>query len=282
MKGVMIQGTASDVGKSVLATGLCRLLVQRGFRVSPFKAQNMSRLSANIDGTKEMAVSQYQQAHAARRTPAPWMNPILLKPTEKRQTEVFLSGESQGTISGMRFKDMYYDKALEIIKESLLQAESTSDFVIMEGAGSPVEMNLQDRDLSNMGIAELADIPVLLVADIERGGIFASIVGTLALLPDAARARVKGIIVNKFIGNPDFFAAGKAWLEDYTGLPVLGVIPFIDHQLPEEDRLSRKESFSVKPTWDPEAEYEKLAAHLELHLNMDKLFEIMRDVTDAE
>ena len=274
MKGIMIQGTASHVGKSILTTAICRMLINRGLKVSPFKAQNMSSNTARIAGSKEIGISQVEQAEAAKLTPEPWMNPVLLKPLQNMQLEVFLLGESQGIISGGDFKDLYYEKALVMIKEALAQVESMYDYVIIEGAGSPVEMNLRERDLSNMAIAELADIPVLLVADIERGGIFASVVGTLMLLTEAERARVKGLIINKFIGNQSAFSDGVAWLEKYTGLPVIGVIPYLEHNLEEEDTLKQTIDL-INTRSERQEDYEKLATHLETYLNVEKLLSIM-------
>ena len=274
MKGIMIQGTASHVGKSIITTAICRMLIKRGFKVSPFKSQNMTSNTAHIAGSKEIGISQMKQAEAARLTPKPWMNPVLLKPLQNMQLEVFLLGKSQGIISGGDFKDLYYEKALVIIKEALSQIEVVYDYVIIEGAGSPVEMNLRERDLSNMAIAELADIPVLLVADIEKGGIFASIVGTLMLLTEAERARVKGLVINKFIGNQLAFADGVTWLEKYTGLPVIGVIPYLEHNLNEEDSLKQTIDL-IYTRSERQEDYEKLATHLETYLNVEKLLSIM-------
>lgn len=276
MKGVMLQGTASNVGKSILTTAICRMLTRQGFRISPFKAQNMSSHSVVLETGREIAISQYEQAEAAGRNVEPWMNPILLKPLKRMRTEVFLAGKSQGVITGASFKDLYYQSALQAIKEGLMQAEKGSDFVIIEGAGSPVEMNLKERDLANMAVAELADVPVLLVADIERGGVFASIAGTLALLTEKERSRVKGIIINKFSGNPSLFTDGVEWLENYTNIPVLGVIPYIQHQLDEEDSLHGTESSFQPKLTSKEADYERLADHLEANINVEKLVEMMK------
>lgn len=274
MRGVMLQGTASNVGKSILTTAMCRMLTRQGFRISPFKAQNMSGHSVVLDTGGEMAISQYEQAEAAGRKPESWMNPILLKPMEGMRTEVFLEGESQGVITGASFKNLYYQRALQAIKDGLAQAENSSDFVIIEGAGSPVEMNLKERDLANMAVAGLADISVLLVADIERGGVFASIAGTLALLTEQERSRVKGILINKFSGDPSLFTDGIEWLEDYTKLPVLGVIPYIQHQLDEEDSLHGTGSLFQPNTASKEADYEKLADNLAASIDMEKLMGI--------
>ncbi|MFD1451648.1 cobyric acid synthase [Oceanobacillus sojae] len=275
MKGVMLQGTASHVGKSILTTAICRMLTRHGFQISPFKAQNMSSHSVALETGREVAISQYEQAEAAGRRAEPWMNPILLKPLKRMRTEVFLTGESQGVVTGASFKDLYYQRALLAIKEGLAQADNSSDFVIIEGAGSPVEMNLKERDLANMAIAELAEVPVLLVADIERGGVFASIAGTLALLTEKERSRVKGIIINKFSGNPSLFTDGVEWLENYTNLPVLGIIPYIQHQLDEEDSLHGTVSSFQPNLTSKEADYERLADHLEANINLEKLMEMM-------
>lgn len=275
MKGIMIQGTASNVGKSILTTAICRMLTKRGYQIAPFKAQNMSSHTVRLANQKEIGISQFEQAEAAGRPAESWMNPVLLKPLGNMQTEVFLLGESLGVIAGTSFKKLYYEKALSVIQEALTKARESSDFVIIEGAGSPVEMNLRERDLANMAIAELADIPVLLVADIERGGVFASIAGTLALLTEKERSRVKGIIINKFSGNPSLFTDGVEWLENYTNLPVLGIIPYIQHQLDEEDSLHGTVSSFQPNLTSKEADYERLADHLEANINLEKLMEMM-------
>ncbi|WP_052400609.1 cobyric acid synthase [Oceanobacillus jeddahense] len=276
MKGIMLQGTASHVGKSIITTAICRMLARQGFQISPFKAQNMTSHHVMLDTGQELAISQYEQAQAAKRKAEPWMNPVLLKPLENMQTEVFFDGESQGIITGARFKDMYYQKALQKIKQGLIQAANNSDFIIIEGAGSPVEMNLKERDLSNMAIAELADVSVLLVADIERGGVFASIVGTLALLTEKERSCVKGIIINKFTGHSSLFVEGVEWLENNTGIPVVGVLPFIEHQLNEEDSFDGRDQPFQPNLTSKEADFEKLADHVEANIDREKLLEIMR------
>ncbi|WP_061840942.1 cobyric acid synthase [Tetragenococcus halophilus] len=275
MKGVMLQGTASNVGKSVITTAICRMFTKQGLKISPFKAQNMSNHHVVLDTGELIAISQYEQAKAANREAETWMNPVLLKPLKNMETEVVFMGKSQGLIKGANFKDNYYSKALQKIKEGLLQAEINGDFIIIEGAGSPVEMNLKERDLSNMAIAELADVPVLLVADIERGGVFASVVGTLALLTEKERSRIKGVIINKFAGKPSLFTDGIDWLENYTKLPVLGVIPYIQHQLEEEDRLYGTEVSFQPKLIDKETDYDRLANDFAVNIDTKKLLEIM-------
>jgi adenosylcobyric acid synthase len=239
MRGVMIQGTSSDVGKSLIATALCRILVNEGMKVVPFKSQNMSNNSyVTLDG-KEIGRAQGIQAEAARIEANVWMNPILLKPRSDQHSEVVLLGRAVDSLSGSMYREQFYEKGLAVIKEALNKLSNEYDVIIMEGAGSPVEINLKDRELVNMKVAELADVPVILVADIERGGVFASIIGTLQLLEEEERKRVKGIIINKFRGDITLFENGIEWLEEKTGLPILGVLPYInDHGIDSEDSLA--------------------------------------------
>ncbi|WP_312094757.1 cobyric acid synthase [Niallia sp.] len=242
MKGVMIQGTSSDVGKSLIVTALCRMLANEGKKVAPFKSQNMSNNSyVTVDG-KEIGRAQGIQAEAARTEATVWMNPILLKPRSDLQSEVVLLGEASTTLSGRGYREQFYEEGIRVIQKSLDYLQSNYEMVMMEGAGSPVEINLKDRELVNMKVAKMADIPVILVADIDRGGVFASIIGTLALFSEAERSRVKGIIINKFRGDPALFEDGVQWLKEKTGIPVLGVLPFIhNHMIEGEDSLSIRE-----------------------------------------
>lgn len=251
MKGVMIQGTASDVGKSLIVTALCRLFSMEGISVAPFKSQNMSNNSyVTVDG-KEIGRAQGIQAEAAQTEATAWMNPILLKPKSERQSEVVFLGKALDTLSGMEYRESFYEKGIEVIRESLQQLQQQYELVVIEGAGSPVEMNLSDRELVNMKVSELADVPVILVADIDRGGIFASIVGTLELLTDEERSRVKGLLINKFRGDLSLFEEGIAWLERRTGIPVLGVLPFLEnHMIDGEDSLSIRSNHNVNSNID--------------------------------
>lgn len=246
MKGIMIQGTSSDAGKSFITTVFCRLLANEGVKVAPFKSQNMSNNSyVTVDGC-EIGRAQGIQAEAANTVASVWMNPILLKPKSDQFSEIVLFGKSDRTLSGMSYREEFYEQGIQAIKLSLARLEEAYDAVVMEGAGSPVEMNLKDRELVNMKVAELADVPVILVADIERGGIFASIIGTFELLTPSERRRVRGIIINKFRGDIRLFEAGVAWIEERTGIPVLGVIPYIGgHMIEGEDSLSLADRFSV-------------------------------------
>ncbi|OLN23656.1 cobyric acid synthase CobQ [Domibacillus antri] len=239
MRGVMIQGTSSDAGKSFIATALCRLLYQKGYRPVPFKPQNVSNNSYVTADGKEIGRAQGLQAEAAGLEAKPCMNPLLLKPAGNGSSEIVLFGERLEVMSGMAYRSDYYDRAISAIKQGLKEVSGLGDTLIIEGAGSPVEMNLKKREVVNMKAAELADVPVILTADIKRGGLFASIVGTLALLEEHERKRVKGMIVNRFHGDPRYFEDGKKWLEDYTGIPVLAVLPFLPgHALEGEDSLS--------------------------------------------
>jgi len=234
----MLQGTSSDVGKSLIATLFCRLLIQDGIKVAPFKSQNMSNNSyVTIEGL-EIGRAQGIQAEAAKTQPAVIMNPILLKPQNDQSSEVILFGKRHTSLNGMDYRDQFYEIGKEAIRTSLSHLNEKYEAIVIEGAGSPVEMNLQSRELVNMMVAEMADVPVILIADIDRGGVFASIVGTLALLSDTQRKRVKGIIINKFRGDRALFDDGVSWIEAHTSIPVLGVLPYVEnHRIEQEDSL---------------------------------------------
>ncbi|MFK2826114.1 cobyric acid synthase [Bacillus sp. B190/17] len=278
MNGIMIQGTASDVGKSFIVTALCRLLVQKGFQPAPFKSQNVTNNSYVTGDGKEIGTAQVLQAEACKINVGPEMNPILLKPSGSGRSEVIWLGERIERISGFTYRKQYYEKAITVIKQSLERLSSKADFLVIEGAGSPVEMNLKKNEVVNMKVAELADVPVIMVADIRRGGVFASIVGTLELLDPYERARVKGIIINKFHGEPALFDEGKQWIEERTGIPVLAVLPYLaDHQLEEEDALAgeRKVEKEQKIMKDKEETYNQLADHLQKYLDWEQLLSII-------
>lgn len=236
---LMLQGTMSNVGKTLLTAGLCRILRQDGYLVMPFKAQNMSLNSCITKGGSEISRAQVMQAEAAGVEPSADMNPLLLKPTGMTGSQVILQGQ---VLSNMTAVDFYRRKAdfLPPILESFHRLEEQSDVVLIEGAGSPVELNLRKDDLVNMGFAEQVDAPVLLVGDIDPGGVFAQLLGTLELLSDSERARVKGLIVNKFRGDRALFEDGVRILEEYSGLPVVGVVPYMDLALSDEDSMSER------------------------------------------
>ncbi|MFJ8067173.1 cobyric acid synthase [Psychrobacillus sp. NPDC096426] len=235
MKGLMVQGTASSVGKSLVCTAICRLLANEGKQVAPFKSQNMSSLSLHTENDLEISVSQSLQARAARTPYRAEMNPILLKPTGNMESDIIILGKKLSKMNGMHYREQFFEEGQKLIENSLKILSASYDYLILEGAGSPVEVNLTDRELVNMRVAELADVPVILVANIEYGGVFASIVGTLALLPEAQRARVKGIIINKFRGDVSFFRDGIDFIESHTGIDVIGVVPYFPNELEEED-----------------------------------------------
>lgn len=236
-QAIMLQGTASDVGKSVLVAGLCRIFYQDGLRTAPFKSQNMALNSGITPEGKEMGRAQIFQAEAAGITPDVRMNPVLLKPTSDRKAQVVLMGKvatDMDAVSYHEYKPKLRDQILSVYN-SLAQE---FDVLVLEGAGSPAEINLRDRDIVNMGMAEMAQCPVVLVADIDRGGVFASIYGTLALMHDHERARVKGVIINKFRGDVALLYSGIEQIEALTGVPVLGVMPWLDVDLEDEDGVA--------------------------------------------
>ncbi len=235
MAGLMIQGTASSAGKSLLVTALCRIFSNDGKRVAPFKSQNMSLNSFVTMEGLEMGRAQVLQAQAARVQPSVLMNPILLKPTTNRKSQVIIQGKPyQNMDAAAYFK--FKPQLRLMIQEIYQELEARHDVIVIEGAGSPAEINLQENDIVNMGMAEIADAPVLLTADIDKGGVFASIYGTVMLLPEHERARIQGVIINKFRGALSILQSGLDQIESLTGIPVIGVIPYImDLQLDEED-----------------------------------------------
>lgn len=234
---LMIQGTSSDVGKSILTAALCRIFVQDGLRVAPFKSQNMSLNSYVTPDGKEIGRAQGVQADACRIPATTDMNPILLKPKGDMTSQVVVHGKPHLDMDAKAYRESYLPLAEGIVKKSLARLRQNTDLVLLEGAGSPAEINLKDRDIVNMRMAEWADAPVLLVADIDRGGVFASIIGTLEILTPEERDRVKGFIINKFRGDVSLLRPGIDWLEQKTGKPVLGVVPYLS-QLGIEDEDS--------------------------------------------
>ncbi|MHA6252610.1 cobyric acid synthase [Oceanobacillus sp. CAU 1775] len=279
MRGIMIQGTASDVGKSLVLTALCRMLIQDGYRVAPFKSQNMSNHTYKTRDGKEISKAQALQAEAADVEATVWMNPIVLKPNTDLNAEVILLGESQNYHSGKMYREKFYEIGLEAITKSLKILEAQYDVVVMEGAGSPVEINLKDKELVNMKVAELADVPVLLVADIDRGGVFASIIGTLTLLSESEKRRVKGIIINKFRGDLSLFKDGATWIEKKTGIPVVGIIPFLHHNLEPEDSLSKQ---NLQASQGKINDYDQIAKEVRAHLDLNRIINIMEQWDNNE
>ncbi|MEG1496020.1 MAG: cobyric acid synthase [Clostridiales bacterium] len=241
MKGIMIQGCTSDAGKSYVTTALCRIFKDMGYKTCPYKSQNMSNNSyVTWDGC-EIGRAQGVQAEAAGVRPETYMNPILLKPQKDCGSEVVLFGKVYKTLSGKEYHDSFtMNEGLKAAREGLKIIEEKFDVIVIEGAGSPAEVNLNDREIVNMRIANEADVPVLLVVDINRGGSFASVVGTLELV-GKDRSRIKGIIFNQFRGDLSLFEDGVKWIEEYTGIKVVGVLPYFkDIQIEGEDSLSIK------------------------------------------
>ena len=238
-KVIMVQGTMSNAGKSLLAAGLCRIFKQDGYRVAPFKSQNMALNSFITEEGLEMGRAQVMQAEAAGIRPMVCMNPILLKPTNHTGSQVIVNGEVLGNMSA---KDYFAYKVQLIpdIKKAFRKLEEEADIIVIEGAGSPAEINLRENDIVNMGMAEMVDAPVLLAGDIDRGGVFAQLLGTLSLLTDEEKERVKGLIINKFRGDKSILDPGITILEEKGQVPVVGVVPYMDLSLEDEDSLTER------------------------------------------
>lgn len=271
MAKIMVQGATSSAGKSLLCTGLCRYFYKKGLKVFPFKSQNMSRNAFVDEDGNKIATAQVQQAFACNRKPDVKMNPVLLIPKTDVGSNVVLFGKE--------FKDMkareyfeYKKELLPVIEKTFSEIESENDIVVVEGAGSPAEINLRENDIVNMGLAELVDLPVILVADIDRGGVFASLYGTVMLLSENERKRIKGLVINKFRGDKTLLDSGIEQIEKLTGIPVIGTIPYVKLNIPDEDSL---------------VDYDKPANHggvtrEELEIEFDKLMNAIADNMDMK
>ncbi|WP_231573585.1 cobyric acid synthase [Thermopetrobacter sp. TC1] len=244
---IMIQGTGSNVGKSLICAGLCRLFADAGLKVAPFKPQNMSNNAAVTADGGEIGRAQALQARAARIEPVADMNPILLKPESERGAQVIVQGRKRETLSARAYFRRRQD-FLPKVCESFLRLVDAHDLVIVEGAGSPAEINLRKGDIANMGFARSFDIPVVLVADIHRGGVIATLIGTLAVLPPADADLIKAFIINNFHGDPDLFSEGRSFLERHMQRPCLGILPHVKaaRLLPAEDALALDPAGSAK------------------------------------
>ncbi len=238
-KNIMIVGTSSGAGKSITVAGLCRALTKDGYKVSPFKSQNMALNSFVTKSGLEMGRAQVVQAAACKIDPEAYMNPILLKPTTDRKIQVIVNGKSIGNMNGIEYGKFKTSLKPEIMK-SYNYIKENYDISVIEGAGSPVEINIKGEDIANMKMAEMADAPVILVADIDRGGVFASIYGTIMLMPPEERARVKGVIINKFRGDVNILKPGLKEIEDLTGVPVIGVMPYSNIDIEDEDSVTER------------------------------------------
>ena len=239
---IMMMGTSSHVGKSILATAMCRILYRKGRKVVPFKAQNMALNSYVTRDGDEMGRAQVAQAEAAGMEPMVDMNPVLLKPTGNAASQVIIMGKPVGNMSAREYHRGYSLKAFDAVKEALGRLDKEYDTIVIEGAGSPAEINLKANDIVNMRVAKYLQAPVLLIADIDRGGALASLVGTLELLDEEERALVKGLVINKFRGDVTLLTPAIDFLEEKTGKPVLGVVPHIDQMgIDDEDSVSLEE-----------------------------------------
>lgn len=239
VKVIMVQGTMSNAGKSLLVAGLCRIFKQDGYKVAPFKSQNMALNSFITKEGLEMGRAQVMQAEAAGIEPMICMNPILLKPTSNYGSQVIVNGEVLGNMSAKKYFN-FKNELIPEIEKAFKKLKNHADIIVIEGAGSPAEINLKHNDLVNMGLAKLLDASVLLVGDIDRGGVFAQLLGTLMLLDDDERNRVKGLIINKFRGDKTILDVGIKMLEDKGEVPVTGVIPYMDISIDDEDSLSER------------------------------------------
>jgi adenosylcobyric acid synthase len=270
----MVQGTTSDAGKSTVVAALCRLLVRRGVRVAPFKPQNMALNSAvTVDGG-EIGRAQALQAQAARIAPHSDMNPVLLKPSSDTAAQVIIHGRVRADMNARDYHQ-YKTVAMKAVLESHARLAAQYDALIVEGAGSPAEVNLRDRDIANMGFAEAVDCPVILVADIDRGGVFAHIVGTLMCLSESERRRILGFVINRFRGDIGLLEPGLDWLTVQTGKPVLAVLPYLHGlMLDAEDAIqpaqSRAGAFRVVvpviPRISNHTDFDALRAHPDVDL----------------
>ncbi|MBU5678074.1 cobyric acid synthase [Alkaliphilus sp. MSJ-5] len=281
----MLQGTSSSVGKTILTAALCRIFKQDGFSVAPFKSQNMTSNSFITKDGKEIAGSQAIQAEAAGIEVTVEMNPILLKPTSDRKSQVIINGVLTSNMPA----SLYQEKKTElkkVIKNAYDVLSSKFDLLVIEGAGSPAEINLSKNDIVNMGLANLVDAPVILIGDIDRGGIFASIYGTIMLLNEEERNRIKGFIINKFRGDLEILKPGIKMLEDLVNKPCLGVIPYFEINIEDEDSLvdpeaaGRRKDIKEKSSAEDykkikELEYDKLATTVRENIDIENIRRIM-------
>lgn len=269
MANIMIQGTTSSAGKSLMCTGLCRIFKEDGYSVYPFKSQNMSSKYYRTKEGYKISTAQALQAFAAGIDPSPYMNPILLIPKSNTGSMVVIKGEENEHMEARRYFE-YKNKLKPMILETYKKIESENDIIVIEGAGSPAEINLKQNDIVNMGMAEMADANVILVADIDRGGVFASLYGTVMLLDPHERVRIKGLIINKFRGDKTLLDSGIEMIEEMLNIPVIGTIPFIELELVDEDSL---------------VDYDKQCNHIEqskkeMEVELNKLANMLRENMD--
>lgn len=274
-KAIMVQGTASNVGKTIMTLALCRIFKEDGYKVSPFKPQNMTANTCLTESGDEIAVSQWLQAQAAGITPDFYINPVVLKPSLQGALAV-VNGKPCGEVNLYNSQEVRKE-LLPVITDAYAHLSAKYDIVVIEGAGSPVELNLNQNDIVNMGMAKIAKSPVVLVSDIDRGGVFASLYGTINLLCEEERAYVKALIVNRFKGEARYFNDGVAILEKITQLPVAGVVPAINIDLPEEDTRRNELKVTDESLRGFEAQFDNIAQTVRKALDMDLIYEILRD-----
>ncbi|MDO4690766.1 MAG: cobyric acid synthase [Fusobacterium sp.] len=279
-KNIMIMGTSSGAGKSTFAAALCRIFYKDGFKVMPFKSQNMALNSFFTKDGKEMGVGQAIQAEAANLEASVKMNPILLKPTKDKKIQIFIKGEKKLLMTGLEYNN-YKKNLIPILEETYKELKEKNDIVVIEGAGSPAEINIKQEDISNFGMARVADAPVILIADIDRGGVFASIYGTIMLLSEEDRRRVKGIVINKFRGNSKVLKTGFEIIEKLTGVPTLGVLPYEYIDLEDEDSISEKDKnskfreYKIHDNAYRQEQFDKLEKLVRDNIDIDKIYEIV-------
>lgn len=277
MANIMIQGTTSSAGKSLMCTGLCRIFKQDGYKVYPFKSQNMStRFHLTNEGYK-VSTAQALQAISAGLEPHPDMNPILLIPKSNVGSMVVIKGEEKQHMEAVEYFQ-FKNELKPMILDTYRKIEAENDIVVIEGAGSPAEINLKQNDIVNMGMAEMADASVLLVADIDRGGVFASLYGTVMLLEPHERARIKGLIINKFRGDKTLLDSGIKMIEDLLNIPVVGTIPYTKLELVDEDSLVDYEkecNTNPQTPEEMERELDKLASILRENMDLEYIYNIM-------
>lgn len=274
MASIMIQGTTSSAGKSLFCTGLCRIFKKKGLKVVPFKSQNMSSIFFTTADGKKISSAQALQARAAGIEPRPEMNPILLIPKTDVGSKVIILGEEKKEMKAREYFE-YKKTCKPMILKTFQKLEKENDIVVIEGAGSPAEINLNQNDIVNMGMAEMADAPVLLIADIDRGGVFAQLYGTVMLLPEKDRKRIKGMIINKFRGDKSLLDPGIKMIEDLVKIPVIATIPYMHLELADEDSLiddDKRCNTQAQSDAELEKELDKLAALIEENSDMDFIF----------
>jgi adenosylcobyric acid synthase len=273
----MIQGTTSSAGKSMTAMALCRIFSKDGYNVYPFKSQNMSREYSFTPDGKKISVAQAIQAVAAGKKPHVNMNPILLVPDTNTGSQVIVHGQEMGLMEAREY--FQYRKTLkENIRETYEKIQNESDIVVIEGAGSPAEINLRQDDIVNMGMAEMADAPVLLVTDIDRGGAFAALYGTVMLLEPHERNRIKGMIINKFRGDKTLLDPGIEMIQKKLGIPVVGVVPYTIMDIADEDSIiegKEKSEFDIEDIERLESEIEKFSQVVRDSLQMDYIYSLV-------